>query len=80
MHDDSTAATVAFGKRLRELRAELGISQDELARSADIHSTAIGRFERGAREPRLGTILRLAHGLGVAPGALLDPLIQIDQH
>jgi transcriptional regulator with XRE-family HTH domain len=31
-------------------------------------------MERGAREPRLTTILRLADGLGVQPGELLDDL------
>lgn len=62
----------AFGRRLRELRAEHGVSQDILARRTDIHPTAIGRFERGAREPRLTSILRLARGLGVSPGELVN--------
>jgi transcriptional regulator with XRE-family HTH domain len=66
--------TVAFGRRVRELHNQRGISQDDLSRASDIHPTAIGRFERGAREPRLTSILRLADGLGVAPGELLDPL------
>jgi transcriptional regulator with XRE-family HTH domain len=64
----------AFGRRLRELRAERGISQDQLARRTGIDSTAVGRFERGAREPRLRSILRLATGLGVKPGRLVDDL------
>jgi transcriptional regulator with XRE-family HTH domain len=64
--------SIAFGQRLRELRAECGVSQDTLALTTGIHSTAIGRIERGGREPRLGTILRLARGLDVPPGTLLD--------
>lgn len=64
----------AFGARLRALRAELGVSQDELARRTDIHPTAIGRLERGARQPGLQTILRLAHGLNIKPGRLVDDL------
>lgn len=74
-HDDPrvvSVACVAFGQRLRELRAEHGISQDQLARKTRVHTTAIGRMERGGREPRLTTIQRLARGLGVQPGALLD--------
>jgi len=59
---------------LRELRHRQKLSQDALAHATDIHPTAIGRMERGAREPRLATILRLAHGLGVKPGELLDGL------
>jgi transcriptional regulator with XRE-family HTH domain len=68
------AASVAFGRRLRELRAEHGLSQDQLAERTGMHPTAIGRLERGVREPRLTTILRVARGLGVQPGALLDGL------
>jgi transcriptional regulator with XRE-family HTH domain len=66
--------TVAFGQRLRTLRAERGVSQDQLADKTGIHPTAIGRLERGLREPRLKTILRLANGLNAQPGRLLDHL------
>jgi transcriptional regulator with XRE-family HTH domain len=77
LYDDTDRASRAFGDRIRELRAREGISQDGLARSADVHPTSIGRLERGGREPRLTTILRLAHGLGVEPGELVNPL---DKH
>ena len=66
--------TIAFGQRLRALRAAHGISQDNLAEKTGIHPTAIGRLERGVREPRLKTILRLADGLDIQPGRLLDHL------
>jgi DNA-binding XRE family transcriptional regulator len=69
------AARIAFGLRLRQLRSERGLSQDNLAARTDVHPTAIARFERGAREPRLTTILRLARGLEVPPGALLEGLV-----
>lgn len=71
---DPHAASAAFGRRVREVRTQRAISQDELAGATDIHPTAIGRIERGAREPRLTTILRLAHGLNVKPGELVDEL------
>jgi transcriptional regulator with XRE-family HTH domain len=74
LDQDTKAASAAFGQRLRELRARQGVSQDDLARQTDVHPTAIGRFERGAREPRLTTIMRLARGLGVSPGELVDGL------
>jgi transcriptional regulator with XRE-family HTH domain len=70
--EEARAASIAFGARMRELRAARGLSQDELADRTDVHPTAIGRLERGAREPRLSTILRIADGLGVAPGELLN--------
>lgn len=74
LYDDADRASRAFGKRMRELREREGVSQDGLAHSSGIHSTSIGRIERGGREPRLTTILRLAHGLGVEPGELVDRL------
>ncbi len=63
-----------FGQRLRELRRERGVSQEALSRRTHIHIPTIGRLERGKQEPRLKTILRLADGLGVSPGELLDNL------
>jgi transcriptional regulator with XRE-family HTH domain len=70
--EDPRAVSAAFGRRLRELRAERGLSQDDLARRTGLHATAIGRYEHGAREPRLTAILRLAHGLGVKPRELVE--------
>jgi transcriptional regulator with XRE-family HTH domain len=74
LSDDADAASRAFGQRMRELRDREGVSQDNLARESGIHSTSIGRIERGGREPRLTTILKLADGLGVEPGELVNGL------
>jgi DNA-binding XRE family transcriptional regulator len=74
LDQDPPTARIAFGLRLRQVRTERGLSQDVLARRTDLHTTAIARFERGAREPRLTTILRLARGLEVPPSALMDEL------
>lgn len=68
------AQGAAFGQRLRELRTERGISQDRLAQLTGLHRTAISLLERGGREPRLPTILRLAQGMGVSPDELLIDL------
>ena len=72
--DDPHAASRVFGRRVREVRQARGMSQDALADAADVHPTAIGRYERGGREPRLTTILRLARALDVQPGELLNDL------
>ncbi|HSS50797.1 MAG TPA: helix-turn-helix transcriptional regulator [Thermoanaerobaculia bacterium] len=74
LDQDPKQASTAFGKRLRELRNRQDLSQDALADATDVHTTAIGRMERGGREPRLTTILRLANGLNVQPGELVDGL------
>ena len=66
------ALSKAFGEGLRRAREEVGITQDELAARSGLHRTTISLLELGRREPRLGTIFRLAKGLGRSPGALLD--------
>jgi transcriptional regulator with XRE-family HTH domain len=67
--------SLTFGKQLRQIRLAQGLSQDQLAERTGLHATAIGRLERGAREPRVTTVMRLAQGLGVPAGTLIDPLV-----
>lgn len=69
---DLDGATVAVGRRLRELRRQKGLTQEELASRAHTHPVEVGRVERGTRDPRLTTLVRMAGGLGVEPGELLD--------
>ena len=68
---DASART-RFGENLRLQRQRTGLSQERLAFACKLHRTEISLLERGAREPRLTTILRLARALGVAPAELLD--------
>ncbi len=61
----------AFGRRLRALRTERGLSQEALADLAGIHRTYVGSVERGERNIALDNIHALADALGVAAGELL---------
>jgi transcriptional regulator with XRE-family HTH domain len=61
-----------FAASVRKLRSGLGISQEELAERADLHRTCIAGIERGARNPTLLTIKKLAKGLGVSAADLLS--------
>jgi transcriptional regulator with XRE-family HTH domain len=54
-----------FAANLRRYRAAANLSQEQLAEKTGLHPTEISRLERAVREPRLGTIARLAKGLGV---------------
>jgi transcriptional regulator with XRE-family HTH domain len=56
-----------FGNNLRALRAKRGISQEDLAESADLHKNMVGLLERGRRNPSLVTITKLAKALKVKP-------------
>lgn len=60
-----------FARNLRAERLRAGLSQEALADACDLHRTEVSLLERAGREPRLGTIVRLARALGVAPGELL---------
>ena len=62
-----------FGENLRRLRNGAGISQEELGLRCSLHRTEIGLLERGARVPRIDTLVKIASGLGVLIDcALLD--------
>jgi transcriptional regulator with XRE-family HTH domain len=54
-----------FAVNLKRARAAKGISQEELASRCDLHRTEISLLERGGREPRLGTMVKLAEALDV---------------
>lgn len=64
--------TEQFARNLRKYRQRLGLSQEALGYRCDLHRTEISLLERAEREPRLSTIVRLAHGLTVSPAELLD--------
>lgn len=52
-----------FGERLRHVRKERGLTQEELATRADLAGPYISDMERGLKVPSLTTILRLALAL-----------------
>lgn len=55
---------------LRRVRQRKGISQEELGIRCELHRTEISLLERGGREPRLGTIVKLAGALDSTPAEL----------
>lgn len=52
------------GHRIKELRDELKLSQQELADRANAKQEAIGRTERNRRNKHVEYWIRLARGLG----------------
>jgi transcriptional regulator with XRE-family HTH domain len=65
---------VLFGKRVRGLRLERGLSQEKLAELADLHRNYVGGVERGERNVALLNIVALAHALKVKPTKLLEAI------
>lgn len=65
---------ILFGKRLRELRLERGVSQEKLAEIASLHRNYVGVLERGVQSASLDAICKLARALKVRPADLLSTI------
>lgn len=61
-----------LSRNLRRLRQERGWSQEDFAHRAGLHRTYVSDLERGARNPTITVVDRLAVTLGVRVGDLLD--------
>jgi transcriptional regulator with XRE-family HTH domain len=61
-----------FGIRLRRLRLERGLSQEQLANLAQLDRTYVSSCEAGRRNATIKTIARFAGALGVDPAALVS--------
>lgn len=55
----------AFGERLRQLRRDRAVSQEDLAEAAGLDRTYVSSCERGKRNISIENIDRLARALGV---------------
>lgn len=60
-----------FGENLRHVRRHAGLSQEQLGLRASLHRTEIGLLERGARVPRIDTLVKVASALAIAPAELI---------
>lgn len=69
-----SAFVTSFGRRVRQLREELDLSQEELADAASLHRTHISLIERGQRSVRLDTVAQLALALGKQPSELMPDI------
>lgn len=61
-----------LAKRLKELRAERGLTQAALAKRAGVTLSYIGRLEIGMHDPQLSTLMKLAKALKVSVAELVQ--------
>jgi transcriptional regulator with XRE-family HTH domain len=66
----------AVGRRVKQLRATLEISQEELAARAELHRNYVGSVERGERDIGITALGRLAGALGVSLREFFEPFRQ----
>ena len=65
---------VRFGKKVREVRKNQGLSQEELAHKAELHRTYIGMIERAEKNITLLNIEKIAIALDLSIKTLFDEL------
>lgn len=59
-----------FGERIRKLRKEKGLSQEDLANEIEMDLTSINEIEQGHRSPKLLTIYKISRALRVSTNQL----------
>jgi transcriptional regulator with XRE-family HTH domain len=60
-----------FAARLKELREQAGLTQQELAERTGFTASGVSQWEMGRRVPAWPHVVALAEALGVTPDAFL---------
>jgi transcriptional regulator with XRE-family HTH domain len=63
---------IKFGERVRQIRKEKGLSQEQLSFKADLHRTYIGMIERAEKNITLVNIEKIATALEISINDLLN--------
>lgn len=66
-----TAKKRAVAERIRKLRIGTGLNQEDFAAQANLHRAHYGFVESERREPKLGTLIRIANGLNISLSELV---------
>jgi transcriptional regulator with XRE-family HTH domain len=62
-----------FGARLRAIRTDRHLSQEQLGKMIKVNRNFVGEVERGKQNICLDNILQLARALKVSPRDFFDP-------
>ena len=68
---------VAFGKVIRQLRQEIGLTQEQLGFEADLRRTFVSLLELGEQQPSLTTLFKIATPLRVSPSEIIK---RVEEH
>ena len=71
--------TMFFADTLKKLRAEKGLSQNEIAKRMYVTKVTVSRWENGNRLPDAAMIYRLSEVLGVDINVLFSAAAQSDE-
>ena len=67
----SEEVLIKFGARIKQLRQEKGLTQEQIAQKCGLHKNYIGMIERGERNPSLINIEVIAKGLELTIAKLM---------
>ena len=67
-----------LGNRVRTVRRQQSLTQEQLAEKVGISASFLGHIERGTRKASLDTLVKLCNALKVSPRVLLQDSLQDD--
>lgn len=70
---------VNLGASIRTMRKRIGITQEGLADRLGVHTTFVGRLERGERGAQWRTVRRVLRALDLTPADFAATLEQIER-
>lgn len=72
MMTDKIRLQIAIGKRIKAIREEKGISQQDVAGLCNIEKSNFSRLEAGNTNPTIYTLNKIAEHLGIPLSELVD--------
>ncbi len=63
---------IFLGKKIRQEREKMGVSQEQFGKLAKVHRTYVGMIERGEKNITLYNLKRFADALGLPVRDLID--------
>ena len=66
-----------IGKRMKELRIQYGLTQQELADRSELTKGFISQLERNQNSPSIGTLLDIIQCLGTTPAEFFPCMWQV---
>ena len=63
---------ILIGKRIKEVRIKLDLTQEELADKAELHPSYIGQVERGSKKVSIQTLDKITRALNIPLKSIYD--------
>ncbi|XMB87403.1 helix-turn-helix transcriptional regulator [Mycoplasmatota bacterium WC44] len=63
---------IQFGQKVRKVRNERLMSQEQLAKDSGLHRTYIGSVERAEKNLTIKNVFKIAEALGIEPEELFN--------